>query len=105
MNPAEEAELDHILAGVDYTECHEATEQLGSMPELLGAVRSLTNDIGGAEGMAHCQGSKGELQVGEGSCQGPSLSLSLTRQLLRIRSNSYTAISFLLLHVLTKNQD
>ena len=33
MNPSEEAELDHILAGMDYTECDEVTEQPGSTPE------------------------------------------------------------------------
>ena len=44
MNPSEETELDHILAGVDCTKCDEATEQLGSMTELLGAIRSPIND-------------------------------------------------------------
>ena len=89
INPSEEAELDHILAGVDYTKCDEATEQPGSTPELLGAVRSPMNDSGSADVMAHCEGSGGELPIG-----GPSFSLSFTGQLLRIRSNSYTVISF-----------
>ena len=44
MNRSEEAELhvERILAGVDYTECDEATEQPGSTPELLGATWHVT---------------------------------------------------------------
>ena len=80
MNRSEEAEVDHILGGVDYTECDEVTEQLRSMPELLGAGRSPMNDTGGTEGMAHREGNGGELPVGGGSCRGPS-SLSFTGQL------------------------
>ena len=49
MNPSKEAELDHILAGTNYTEYEEATEQLG-------AVRSPTYDAGGVEGMEHREG-------------------------------------------------
>ena len=33
MKSSKEAELDHILADTDYTECDEATEQSGSTPE------------------------------------------------------------------------
>ena len=36
MKPVEEAELDHIQAGADYTECN---EQPGPSPELTGTVR------------------------------------------------------------------
>ena len=74
MNPLEEAVLDHILVGADYTECEEAMEQPGSTPELLGTVRTPTNDAGGTEGRAPCEGSGGKLRVKGGSCQGPSLS-------------------------------
>ena len=98
MNPSEEAELDHILTGADYTERDEATEQLGT-------VRSPMNDVRGTEGMAYHEGSGGELQVGEGSCQGPSL--SLTSQLLRIRTcnNSYSVISFWQINALAQNEN
>ena len=71
MNASEEAELDHILADADYTECDEATEQPGSTPELLVAVRSPMNNARGAEGMAHRERSGGELPFGGGSCRGP----------------------------------
>ena len=56
MNLSKEAELDHILAGTDYTKCDEPTERPGSTPELLGTVRSPTNDAGGTEGMEHSEG-------------------------------------------------
>ena len=49
MNLLEEAEPDPILAGADYTECEEVTEQLESTPELLDAVRTPTNDPGGMD--------------------------------------------------------
>ena len=42
MNTAEEAELDCILAGIDYPERHEVSEQLGPSPELIGAVMTPT---------------------------------------------------------------
>ena len=44
MNPAEEAELDRILAGVDYIEGDEASEQPGPSLEFLGAVTTPTVD-------------------------------------------------------------
>ena len=72
MNPSEEAVLYRIRVSVDYTECDEATEQLRSMPELIGAVRTPTNDTEGAEGMAPREGNGWELRVRGGSCQGPS---------------------------------
>ena len=50
MNLSEEAELNCILAGTDYTKRDEMAEQSGSMLELLGTVRTPTNDAGGAEG-------------------------------------------------------
>ena len=60
-------------------EYDEAMEQPGSTPELLDAVRTPTNDIRGVVGMAHREGSTGELWVKGGSYQGHSLSLSLSR--------------------------
>ena len=36
--------------------CDQATEQPGSTPELVVAVKSPTNDGGGAEGMEHHEG-------------------------------------------------
>ena len=92
MNLSEEAELDHILAGVDYTECDEAMKQPGSTPELMGVVRSPMNDTGGAEEMVHREWSGGELLVEGGSCGWP-FSLSLMDQLVHICNNSYTIIS------------
>ena len=92
MNPSEETELDCILIGANYMECDEATEQPRSTPELLGAVRTSTNDAEGTEGIAPHEESGGELWLGGGSCQGPSL--SLMAQLLCIHNNSYTIISF-----------
>ena len=80
MNPSEEAELDHILAGADYTKCGEAMEQPRSTPELLGAVRSPMNDAAGAEGMAHREESGGELPVGGSSCR-RTFSISFRGQL------------------------
>ena len=76
MNPAEEAELDCILAGADYTECDEVSEQPGPSPALIGAVTTPTMDAISAEGMAPRKRREGITLVGGGSCQGPSLSLS-----------------------------
>ena len=83
-------------------ECDEVTEQLESMPELLGTVRTSTNDARGAERMAPHEGCGGELRVGGGSCQGPPL--SLTGQLFRTRNNSSPIISFEQLHALAQNK-
>ena len=44
MNPAEKAELDRILAEVDYIEGDEASEQPGPSLELTGAVTIPTVD-------------------------------------------------------------
>ena len=55
------------------------TEQLGSTPELLGAVRTRTNDAGVEERMAPHEGRGRELRVGGGSCQGPYFFLSLSQ--------------------------
>ena len=70
MNPAKEAELDHILAGANYTECDETSEQPGPSPELIGAVTTFTMAAVSAEGR------EGVTRIGGGSCQGPSFSLS-----------------------------
>ena len=59
MNPAEEPELDHILAGADFTECDEASEQQGSLPELTGAVMTPKMEAVSVEGMAPMRGGKG----------------------------------------------
>ena len=59
MNPAKEGELDHILAGADYTEYDEASEQPGPSPELTGAVTTPTMDAVSAEGMAPLEWRKG----------------------------------------------
>ena len=60
MNPVEEAELDCILAGADYTKCNEASEQPGPSPELIGAVTTLTMDAVSAEGMPPHEGREGK---------------------------------------------
>ena len=64
MNLAEEAELDRILERVEYTECDEATEQPGPLPELIGAVRTPTKNAVSAGGMALHKGREREMQVG-----------------------------------------
>ena len=76
MNPAEEAELDRMLAGTDYPEWDEASEQPGPLPELIGAVTTLTMDAVSMEGMALHEGREGVTRIGGGSCQWSSLSLS-----------------------------
>ena len=59
MNPAEEAELDRILAGVDYTECNEVSQHPGPSPELTGAVTTRMMDAVSAKGMAPVRRGKG----------------------------------------------
>ena len=61
MNPNEEAELDSILAGAEYTEADQVMEQLGSTTELIGAAKSLTDDAKNTEEMAPWEESGGEL--------------------------------------------
>ena len=75
MNLAEQAELDRILAGSDHTESNETTKQLGPSSELIGFVTTPTKDTVSVEGMAPRDGREGEMQIGGGPCQGPSLSL------------------------------
>ena len=71
------------------------------MPELLGAVRSPINDAGGAKGMAHREGSGGELPVG-----GPSLSFSQANYDVDVIIAIHcTVISFCQLHVLSQNEN
>ena len=79
MNPAEETELDRTLAGTDYTECDEASEQPGPSPGLIEAVTTPRMEAVSAEGMAPHEGRERVTRVGGDSCQaeGPSLSLSL----------------------------
>ena len=60
MNPAEEAELDCILARADYPEWDEASEQPAPSPEVIGAVMIPTMDAVSAEGMAPHEGREGE---------------------------------------------
>ena len=50
-------------------------DEPGQTPELLDGGASSTVDAVGMEGMASCEGSKGELQRGEDLCQGPFLAL------------------------------
>ena len=59
MNPAGEAELDHIQAGADYTESDEESEQPGPSLELIGAVTTPPMDAVSAEGMVPREGGKG----------------------------------------------
>ena len=68
MTPAEEAELDHILVGANYTECNKVTEQPGPSPALIGAITTPTKDTVSTEGMAPHEGRKGEMRVRGGSC-------------------------------------
>ena len=76
MNPAEKAELHRILAGADYTECDEVSEQLGPSPESVGAVMTPMMDTVSAEAIALHEGREGVMHIRGGSCQGPCLSLS-----------------------------
>ena len=76
MIPVEEAELDCILAGVEYNECDETSERPGPSPELTGAVMTPTMDAVSAKGMAPGEERKGVTQIKGGSCQWPCLSLS-----------------------------
>ena len=59
MNLDEDTELDHILAGVDFTEGGEADDEPGVSPELVGAVVTPTVDTGSAQGMAPHEGREG----------------------------------------------
>ena len=48
-----------MLLGADYTECDYVMELPGSTPELLGTVRTHTNDAGSVKGMAPREGTDG----------------------------------------------
>ena len=68
MNVHDDAEVDEILAEADILNF--------DSPELLGAVRSSTNDTDGAEGMAPQEGGNGRVRNGGDSCHGSPPSLS-----------------------------
>ena len=74
MNLDEDAELDRILAGADFTEDGAANDESGISPELVGAVPTPTHDAQCTQEMALRKGRIEDTQNGEGSCQGPSLS-------------------------------
>ena len=62
INPAEEAELDRILAGVDYTKCDEVSEQLGPSLQLNGPVMTPTMNAVSVKGMALIRGGSGQCE-------------------------------------------
>ena len=73
MTLNEDEELDRILAGADFTE----TDNKPRLSlELVGAVVTPTADAISTQEMALREGRVRETQLGEGSCQGPSLSFS-----------------------------
>ena len=76
MNLDEDAELDCILAGVNFIEDVEANEESGISPELVRAVLTPTHDASCIQEMALREGRVGDTQLGEGSCQESSLSFS-----------------------------
>ena len=76
MNLDEDSELDRILAGADFTPDGMANNEPGISPELVGAVTTPTLDAYSTQEMALRAGRVGDTQLGEGSCQGPSLSFS-----------------------------
>ena len=80
-------ETDRLLAAAD--DIHFAREiQPRTSPELLGAAESPTLEAAkSTAGMAHREGSDGELGRGEGLCQGPSLIISDGRFSRHIPSN------------------
>ena len=78
MNLDEDAELDRILAGADFTEGGAANEESENSPELVGAVPTPTQAAQCTQEMALREGRVGDKQLGEGSCQGPSPSFSPT---------------------------
>ena len=79
MNLDEDAELDRILAGADFTEDGAANDESGISPELVGAVPTPTHDASSTQEMAFREGRGGDhTRLGEDSCQGPSLSFSPT---------------------------
>ena len=55
-------ETDRILAEADII----ITDEPGLMPEILDATTYLTKDASGTEGMAPCEGSRGERAFARG---------------------------------------
>ena len=68
----DDKETDHILAEADIL----IADQPTPTPEIFHAVTSPTEDAGGTEGMAPCEGNEEELRRGEGLCQRPPPSIS-----------------------------
>ena len=73
MNPNEDEELDHILAGANFTK---TDDEPRLSPELVGAIVTPMADALSTQEMALREERVGEMQPGEGSYQGPSLSFS-----------------------------
>ena len=87
MNLNEDEELDRIVAGAGFPEDGTANDESGLSPELVGAVITPTLDASSTQEMALREGRVGNTQLGEGSCQGPSLSFSPTMMQLPLGCN------------------